>query len=567
MALPGGAGVSSHNEQVKRPSIDLPMAKADLEPVINACLSSVSLDTQPVARKLHGIFDSASTTEDLLAVLGDLASLLSTAVLPSQTWIVTPWTLLADLSKKEPSWRQLFGPLTRTTQAGGLGEGGAPKERCILGAAVQAIQLAAVDSLPVIATRPVIRLLANCCADNNVNRSTVINSPALDALQSLVLKRTEIDILLPALYNICTDFDEPAQDDTGQPYHIAGQLTQADLEAEFLTKAEAKLQAWTLLEVDDNKLLEASDPSILADLIEMSTRSALFDISITLRDDHLPSKSMDDDLAQRAVTLSHKLLNQGTRIASTSTEAQASICQACLNLYSQPVMQKALAQSSKDIELFIELPYLTAADDKDEEGKYDDDDDDDEDIDLSSYRESFLKLLYAVSALPEYQSLASPDSDLVADLTQSLARYATVLLDRGLDNTPSPTQKQVNALSPDTPSPLPSILALLNNALCSLERVEAFLNCSISSSTCRHIMAILLHTTTPKVLLPSLSLANRLALSPAGAEQLYAADRDFSVLSRLLHKHSHTNNQTTANPDEAAITHEILAFARLLYTV
>ncbi|RMD39868.1 hypothetical protein DV735_g5252, partial [Chaetothyriales sp. CBS 134920] len=404
---PDGTGVSSHNEQLKQLSIDLPIARADLEPVIDACLSSVSLNGQPAAQALQQAFNSVSTKEDLYAVLGDLASLLSTAVLAGQTWIVTAWTLLADLSKKEPVWRQLFGPLTRALDA-------PRQQQCILEAAGQTIQLATADSLPVAATRPLIRLIANCCADNNVNRSTVINSPALDALQGLVVKSAEIDLVLPALYNICTDFDEPALNESGQPYQLHGQLAEADIEPDFLTKAEARMQIWPLLDLDD-KDLDASGgavTTILADLIEMASRSALFDISIILRDARVSERDGEDLTAQ-------------------------------------------------------------------------------------------------LSALPDYQNLFSPasdsdsDSNLVAILTQSLATY---------------TSPDLDGPQLDTPSPLASILALLNNALCNLQRIDAFLTHPDSETACKDIISILAHSNTQKILLPALNLLNRLALSPTGAE-------------------------------------------------
>ncbi|RMZ89293.1 hypothetical protein DV736_g3471, partial [Chaetothyriales sp. CBS 134916] len=384
--------------------------------------------------------------------------------------------------------------------------------------------------------------------NNNVNRSLVISSPALDALQGLVIKGTEMEILLPTLYNICTDFDEPALNENGQPYHLPGQLTETGLETEYLTMAEARLQIWPLMEIDD-KFLEASGP-LLADLMEMSSRSALFDISITLR--HYNS-AKGKDPNQRAVILSHKILHQGTKIACTSTEAQASICQTCLNLYSQPMMQKTLAQSSKDIELFMEVPYLTASDQN-------------KDIDLSPYRESFLRQLYAVSALPEYQKLASPDSDLLASLTQYLAKYEVL---GGLDDAVPVVErdqeatKQQDVASPDNASSLTSILALLNNALCDLERVEAFLN--HHSSVCKHIMVILLHTNMQPVMLPSLNLVNRLVLCPTGAQKLYAVDRHFSVFSRLLkHKTALKPALGQEGANEAPIQRETITFARLL---
>ena len=320
---------SNHAQRLQQLNVNVPAARDGLCPVVDLCLAHDASPSESIADRLRQSFDSISTTEGVYEALASLSHLLAVSTTTTQAWIVAPWTELADLTKKQPLWRHLFGPLVRIRSPYRFNSGPNGSTTCVLEAAVLVLSQADIDSVAVNTARPILRLIANCCADNNTNRSLIINTSGIHTLQNLIKKTTEVDVLLPTLYNVCVDYDEPAMDANGRAYHLSDQMAEAGSEVEesTLTKAEANLQLWNLLELDE-KHFEACG-AILADLLELSSRSALFDISIILATD---KGAEENSHMEKGNILCSKLLSMGSAIAVTSAEAHASICQTYVNL-------------------------------------------------------------------------------------------------------------------------------------------------------------------------------------------------------------------------------------------
>lgn len=130
-----------------------------------------------------------------------------------------------------------------------------------------------------------LRLIANCCADNDHNRSQVIEAGVLLPLLKLLVEGEDPNVLVPTIYNVCSGLDDTAPNgvpDANSDHQI--RITTAE---ERLARADvASNSIYTGLTVllSPHVVIDCQDEikEYLADLIEMAARPALNATSSTL---------------------------------------------------------------------------------------------------------------------------------------------------------------------------------------------------------------------------------------------------------------------------------------------
>lgn len=510
---------TQYKHNISKVKVDVSSAVHGLQPVVEQC----TVLEASLGRKLKQHIAGVSNADALHRMLGDLAAALSSSPAQEDTRIAAIWESLADLCKVNPAWRQLFGSLVRTGSGGVAVQDDSCPPSCILSAAVQGVRRVARKRIECASLRPMLRVIANCCADNNLNRSMVVESSAVADLQTLIAADYELDVLLPTIYNVCSDFDEVACDRSGKPYKLPETLTEAGstVEHNYLTKAEAKLSIQSFFNLHSRHYDDLG--SVVADLLELASHAALFDISLILGADQMRH-------ASEAKNLCKDILSKGQQIACTDVDARASICQTCMNLFSSPIMQQALAISESAILRLVNLAYPGL------------DQFEDDEIDLFRYQRSFLTLVYTISASPEYAERMTVPSLEVMELVDSLASY-----DPGADSRRTA-----------------AVLVLINNALTSSTRINDFLRQYPKVSV--YLKDILLQTKNEAITLPALNLAARVALYQPGAEALHKADPTFVVIPHVIASTSPSAlAQLPYKPEYTlGVQHDLPVLARLI---
>lgn len=422
--------------------------------------------------------------------------------------------MLADATREQPFWRPVFGhPLQRHHDAG---------PDCVLEAARSLLasqDLIKEDSL----LRPILRLIANCCADDNVSRSVLVNRGGVDCMKELAVQNRALDLLLPTLYNVCVDYEEVAVDENGQPLRLKDLDTSVEL-----TKAEQALGSClrlkpkpiTAVELFLNLTASSDEGSFgfLADLAEMASRPALFGIQ------HIFSKD-DSSWPDQSHRLLKSLLTRGIVLMEQDEETLQPVLQTILNVLSQKQIQVALVQSSEQLLASVKLLGLET----------------EVPSDLKRYWESLIQLVYTVSSLPEFAEAYDPASEPFSHLVRQLEQ---------LDLT----------AEPKSPFLWASLTILLANALTDPARIT---RCLSRFPTMPENVAKVLHSASaPVVTVPALDLAGRLALDPAGQS---------AFLSTNIHETLNQKLQPPTTPPERSkkshtftIQRETIALTRLL---
>jgi hypothetical protein len=330
--------------------------------------------------------------------------------------------------------------------------------------------------------RQALRIIANCCACNNQNRSLVIGRGGVGRSRQIAFDGEDLDLVVPCLYNVCMDFDEGAYDSDGKHIETSDKM-EAGLPA-MLSKAEQALGRF-----DESagktaverflQLAEKVDPDslpVLADVVEMSSRAALYGLTHILGE-------LDLNTTQPSMaTLFSALTTQGPLFAPDE-DARAAICQTYMNILSQLASQKQLAQSPNDLAVLAHFPWL------DFSGK-------------DMYTEGCLKLVYTITSLPDYADTATPTSKFISNAVQQI--------------------KDGPILTPN--------LVFVANALTSPALVSEFHTRYPLAST---LVEILGGTRNAGILLPTLSICSRLTIIPAGQDDLCTAGI-LGVLTKII---------------------------------
>ncbi|KIY01200.1 uncharacterized protein Z520_02752 [Fonsecaea multimorphosa CBS 102226] len=450
---------------------------------------------------------------------------------------------LADSTREVPFWRPLFGLEARPDGATNENEmrGIFPPD-CVVEVArrvVSEIAQAGTSEL----SRSALRIIANCCADNNVNRFIIVERGGIETMLGMVTQGLECDLVIPTLYNVCVDYDEPARDATGQPWvSLQEKRAKEDDEADSNTAVNAAEQRlgtyWlpheglTSFEI----LLKAKDSGQvsmerLADLIEMASRAALCGTHnfVHQANGHAAGDVIEIDTTADIV---HSLLTHGFELAKEDTDCRASICQAVLNLLSQADTHHIVARDSSMIWNLIHLPHAMHGLD------YEDDDTDEDEQALAPYREPILKMVYSISAAETYEQVSESQSPLIRNC--------------------------IGALEVDRPRVfLASICVLLANSVVSKERAEQLIRSAPNMAN--FLSELITKTTDSGVLLPALSLATRLSLCPEGQDAFHQTNMASAVSVLLASPKSEIDSLGLEIQRDAVVLVRLIIKGRLEY--
>lgn len=238
-------------------------------------------------------------------------------------------TLLANTTRDVPFWRPLFGLNTRSDveqNRSQMAGDASPRldsdgPDCVLEVARRVLTRPWNESSSQL-FRSALRLIANCCADNNLNRSVIVRRGGVELMMHLARWRRECDLLIPTLFNVCIDFDEPAVDAEGEPWKPLDQMqTDPGHESEpIVNAAEQRLgMFWELSDgaCSVETLLDTSDyaegcSATLADLVEMASRVSLYGVHNLVR--QLDGTEPEEIVEARTIGLIDALLTQGSKL-------------------------------------------------------------------------------------------------------------------------------------------------------------------------------------------------------------------------------------------------------------
>lgn len=434
---------------------------------------------------------------------------------------------LADTTRGFPFWRPLFGLPSKPGLMENIIQGNSDNAPdCILEVARRVLWKRR-DKSATAQLRPVLRLIANCCADNNVNRSIIVRRGGLELLMLMVRYQVNCDLVIPTLYNVCVDYDEPAAS-KGEPWPPLQQM-QTGSEGDYdsglaVNAAEQDLAKWwdhhdgigsvqALLKV---KSYAENCPGTLADLIEMASRAALYGI-----DRLVPSTlhmGSTESLEVSSIALIDDLLTKGSELANVDVDCRVSICQSVLNIFSQTECRSAVVSIDGAIWKLIHLPYGLNEDDDHEP--------------LLPYRKEFLKLIYNISAQEAYGNRFNAQSKLIQDCIQSLGGHKQ---QSDLENAAKPLDEARSRLV----GPWASMCVLVANTLISPDRAKRLVcETSIAAVITGLIRSL---SKSDDILLPAVDVALRLALSREGQDALHAV-KTISAVSLILNPRSEVNS-------------------------
>ncbi|KAL2399127.1 hypothetical protein ABEF95_000485 [Exophiala dermatitidis] len=447
-------------------------------------------------------------------------------------------TLLAKATREDPICRPLFGLLEKSdSQENHLQSTGGAAPDSILEVARRITarpwhESESSQELDREQIRSALRIIANCCADNNVNRSVIVRRNGIEALMDMLREKRECDLVIPTLYNVCVDYDEPAVDSKGNALRLPQQSSIGngqEVGPPAVNAAEQKLgMAWDVSRnlTSVETLLGAGESAqnclaTLADLVEMASRVALHGMHYLV---HGPT---GDDTVEiqhpSGRRLIQSLLSEGADLA-TFAECRVSICQAMMNILSQPGCFQAMIDIDGAIWKLIHLPYGSDEDQKEVEN--DGEDENDEEL-LQPYRNAILKFVYGVSALDAYADKFDPESSLIRDCIQSLDqhKYKAEISQSGGPTTFLDTM------------PWAPICVLLANSITTANRAARLAK---SSRLASNIKTLVASSDDPDVLLPAVDLSVRLAICREGQDALHDAGM-MSVMHKLVKPRSQTD--------------------------
>ncbi|OAL34785.1 hypothetical protein AYO20_05980 [Fonsecaea nubica] len=449
---------------------------------------------------------------------------------------------LADATREVPFWRPLFGLVAKPNREINEAQaGGASPPDCIVEVARRVVSGTAQTSTSE-QTRSALKIIANCCADNNTNRSIIIERGGIEALLEMIRQGREYDLVIPTLYNVCIDYDDPPRDTVGQPLISLKGKTAKGEEADLSTaanRAEQRLGTyWSpharltsfeiLLNAKDSEQVSAET---LADLIEMASRIALYETRdfVHKADGDGPSGAFEIDTTADIV---QALLTHGFELAREDIDCRASMCQAVLNLLPQPDSRDIIAGDPRLVWNLIHLPLATDG----QESETDDANEDEQP--LTPYREAFLKTIYAVTAVGPYHQVSGCESPLIRNCVATL-------------ETGGPRDL------------LASICVLLTNSVITKERAEKLVKAAPKLPS--FLSEWLVMTTASASLLPALNLAVRLALCREGQDAFHQTNMASAIAVLLASPPSQVDSLGLEIQSDAVVVVRLMIKGRMEY--
>lgn len=423
--------------------------------------------------------------------------------------------VIAVTSRDQTHWAHNFGQGSRNSSDSHEIAQRATDADCVLEVARRALDHA--DRLTASAVNDTLRIIANCCADANANRELILQRQGLDSMLALSTDHVNLEILVPVLFNVCSEYDQPpsypesvAHSDTidnhPRPSYAAERLA-------GVNSSNASFATFELLLSFSPRISEQMKP-YLSLLIELSTEPSL-DAFHHVRNkadaaSHLWnwSFSIDGDKYDGVALL--------LSLSHEDTECFSAMVQAGVCLLSQPEARKGLLLRSDDTIWSVLTLACTA-------NQYQNDDGEPIDADFEPARKVYLKHLYEVTSDPVFPQ----DIDRASILIQrSLSELEAHLVKAEVGQirwiqTPAGSSESCR---------IASACIILSQLALSESVRESLIDNTVLWKALPHLLQF---ETNPDVLYPAVTIISRLALS--SRQQLSMIDSGIlEAMQRLL---------------------------------
>lgn len=295
-------------------------------------------------------------------------------------------------------WREVFGQQRPSQSVGSVS---------ILELAVRLLMDQAdtlQPNLDPVTSSSVVKLIANCCADNDPNRRVVLHAGGLLPLIKLLEVGADPNILIPTIYNMCVDIEDPAENvryrSTSSQEGLSITIAEERLARTDVPTNSVYSGIVTFLKPEIVARCSKDIKDYLADLVEMSARPA------AAAQEGL-TDARDGDFG---LPISRLLADDGGKVLLWhSPKGRISVSRALIALCTSNASKGFLA-SSGIISDIAEIGDNQFTDPR-MYGDNWDDDSGDEEIDyqgnvkaFSEIQTAILKLVYEVCQLPQFLS-------------------------------------------------------------------------------------------------------------------------------------------------------------------
>lgn len=294
------------------------------------------------------------------------------------------WQALYLASKSSPYaeiWREAFGQYKNS-------------EGSILEVAVKLITDYADSQAPDPdheTSSAILKLIANCCADNNHNRSQVIHAGVLLPLLKLLIEGEDPNVLVPTIYNVCSDMDEPASNVS--PDVTSDQQIRITLAEERLARADvssSSVYTGLFALLSSHVVLDCQNEikEYLSELVEMAARPAITSTKATAIQDDL-NRALECFFAPQG----------GVLLADYSAKCRSHVVRALFSIAASETAQTFLASSGAIFR------FALLADTEDlMPGYYGEDEEEQKENQqaIEDLQTAMLKLVYEVCQMPAF---------------------------------------------------------------------------------------------------------------------------------------------------------------------
>lgn len=240
------------------------------------------------------------------------------------------------------------------------------------------------------------RIIANCCADNDYNRRLTIHAGGIGILMKALSEGNDLNVLVPAIYNVCADIQDPAE-------HIRPQ-TSTPGEPINVTVAEERLAT---LDFASNNILSGLSTLLTSSIVQSAhgdTKEYLAELLELASKPVLalgPGSVEDGDPVLGRILARLHSSDAGVLLADYSVRCRISVSRIVLILLTLPAAKAMLATTGSIFYLGLMADEGTQPNDY-----YGEDEDEQKDnaTTLQSLCKAILKIIYETCQMPQFTS-------------------------------------------------------------------------------------------------------------------------------------------------------------------
>ncbi|KAK5952118.1 hypothetical protein OHC33_007005 [Knufia fluminis] len=318
------------------------------------------------------------------------------------------------------------------------------------------------------------RLLANCCADNDHNRRTVIHAGGLSPLIKLLEAGCDPNVLVPTVYNVCADLEDPTEEIMSDADTSEHRITVAEERLARKDVSSNGIYSGILAFLSPAVVLRCNDDikEYLADLVEMSATPA------TVVQEGL-ADTRGDDIGHAFTRLLAS--DGGQLLADHCAKCRCNIARSLLAISTSDAPKAILASTGDIFAVALMAEHSTA--DLEYFGEDEEEEQDNREA-LETIKTASLKLVYEVCQLPQF---ASPPKYGTARHSLDIICHATAWS--------------------------PYALSIANIILYGFVDSDVRAHLLVSENLLPPLIEILAYETDKTVIHPALALATKLAIT------------------------------------------------------